>query len=446
MEGTITAPRPFSAGTEAIWADVQANREIVQSQSACDGYDYLAAVACGAVGGLVDIFLVGTPGNSTLGRWSDAQVDKAVMAFARKSGWKPRAGNEQNVASAIGFLERNNIVNYDQRSGEDVGGLFSMNTKNHHMLSLSHSPSIIGLFFSILNQFTSTSIFIANGELITINTETFELEGGNFQAKLFCGVANWFGHIMSDVAGSSGSRGNAGRGAGVVIPFYELFQFCKFGKFQIGKDRQDLATLAIRAFQEGYDLRYGMAMAVPVLITDLSIRLVWALRRRFQYELPLKECIPTQKHEDLRMLLLVGTGTLCVMDGVDAGIRSGGNALAFFMRLNLIAWGRLVCLVLKEVCIRVKIVGPMQKAINAFEQNNLLMQKYLQELEKIDYKAFKEECEKYNTLVAGLRVVTTEGELNRLLCDTYEKLGYRKPWEGDFDTFMADKSNRLVFE
>ena len=53
MEGTITAPRPFSVGTEAVWADVQGNREIVQSQNACDGYDYLAAVACGAVGGLV---------------------------------------------------------------------------------------------------------------------------------------------------------------------------------------------------------------------------------------------------------------------------------------------------------------------------------------------------------------------------------------------------------
>ena len=67
MEGTITAPRPFSVGSVAGWADVQGNREIVQSQNACDGYDYLAAVACGAVGGLVDIFLVGTPGNSTLG-------------------------------------------------------------------------------------------------------------------------------------------------------------------------------------------------------------------------------------------------------------------------------------------------------------------------------------------------------------------------------------------
>ena len=99
-----------------------------------------------------------------------------------------------------------------------------------------------------------------------------------------------------------------------------------------------------------------------------------------------------------------------------------------------------------DLPIAVKIVGPMQKAINAFEQNNQLMQKYLQELEKIDYKAFKAECEKYNTLIAGLSVVTTEGGLNRLLCDTYETLGYRKPWEGDFDTFMADKNNRLVFE
>lgn len=142
--------------------------------------------------------------------------------------------------------------------------------------------------FSILNQFTSTSSFIANGKIITIATDTYELQGGNFIAKLFCGVANWFGHIMSDIAGSSGARGNAGRGAGVVMPFYELFQFCKFGSFKVGNDRQDLATIATRAFQEGYDFRFGMAAAIPVVLTDLSIRLIWALRRHFQYELPVK--------------------------------------------------------------------------------------------------------------------------------------------------------------
>ncbi|MEI2414131.1 hypothetical protein V8V50_09280 [Ligilactobacillus salivarius] len=81
-----------------------------------------------------------------------------------------------------------------------------MSTKNHHMMSLGHSPDVIGLFFSILNQFTSTATFVTGEKLITINTETFELVGGNFIAKVFSGIANWFGHIMSDIAGSSGSR------------------------------------------------------------------------------------------------------------------------------------------------------------------------------------------------------------------------------------------------
>ena len=38
----------------------------------CDKYDYLIAVGCGAVAGLVDVFLVGTPGDSKLLRWPAA--------------------------------------------------------------------------------------------------------------------------------------------------------------------------------------------------------------------------------------------------------------------------------------------------------------------------------------------------------------------------------------
>ncbi|WP_410476933.1 hypothetical protein [Ligilactobacillus salivarius] len=125
-----------------------------------------------------------------------------------------------------------------------------MSTKNHHMMSLGHSPDVIGLFFSILNQFTSTATFVTGEKLITINKETFELVGGNFIAKVFSGIANWFGHIMSDIAGSSGSRGNVGRGSGVVMPFYELFGLCNFGKFNVRKDRQDLAKLQLELFRK----------------------------------------------------------------------------------------------------------------------------------------------------------------------------------------------------
>lgn len=429
----------------------QENRSLLQSKDKCDKYDYLAAVACGAIGGMVDVFLVGSPTDSKLAKWSDTQVDNAVMGFAKKMGWNPRVGNEANVNSAIGFLENGSRhsdfggfkVNYDQSKGADVGNLFKMAPKNHHMMSLAHSPDIVGLFFSVLNQFTSTSSFIANGQLITIATDNFELRGSNFVSKIFCGVANWFGHLMSDVAGSSGSTV---RGTGIVMPFYELFGFCKFGRFDVGKDKQDLATIATRAFQEGYDLRFGLAAAIPVIITDLSIRLIWSLRRYFVYGKSLSECIPTQQHEDLRIMLLLGHGTLCVIDGLDAGLRSGGNFLAFFMRLNLVAWFRFVMLVLKEVCIRVGIANSVQLQIESYKRINAALKIYLHELEKIDIALFRKETEQYNQAVALFANVKDEKELNEKLHLVFDMLELKKPWEGDFNAHMSNKSATLVFE
>ncbi|WP_353106486.1 hypothetical protein [Acetoanaerobium noterae] len=423
------------------------NKKLILSKDKCDKYDYLIAVACGAIGGMVDIFLVGSPKDSVLTKWTDEQVDNSVKGFAKMVGWSPREGNESNVASAIGFLEKKFNVNYDQRHSGDVNNLFNMSTKNHHMMSLSHSPDIVGLFFSILNQFTSTSSFIADGKLITISTDNqFELRGNNFISKLFCGIANWFGHLMSDIAGSSGSRGNNGRGSGIVIPFYELFGFCKFGKFNVGKDKQDLATIATRAFQEGYDFRFGISLAIPVVITDLSIRLIWSLRRYFQYGKPLNECIPSKKHADLRVMLLFGNGTLCVMDGIDAGVRSGGNFLLFFMRLNLIAWFRFITLVLKEMCIRLGINDSLLINIESYKKINEVLLIYLSDIEKIDIDLFKKETQEYNKLVKTYLNAKSDEELNILLLDTFEKLGIKKAWEGDFDEHMSNKEGTLVFE
>lgn len=415
-------------------------------RSKCDTSDYLIASACGAVAGLVDIFFVGAPGESILGNWTDAQVDKAVIKFARMSGWSPKPEKADSIASAIGWLERNFKVNYDQRHTADVGGLFSMTTKNHHIKSLAHSPDIVGLFFSVLSQFTSTSAFIDNGKLIMIQTETFELIGGNLPAKLFCGFSNWLGHVMSDIAGSSGSRGNSGRGAGIAIPFFELFQFCSFGEFQIGKDRQDFATLAVRTFQEGYDARFGLTMSIPVLLCDLSIRLIWMLKRYFYMKWPMRECIPSAKHEDLRVMLLFGNGVLCLMDGADAAIRSGGNWLLFFSRMNLIAWTRFLTLVLKEICIRAGISAPLQKQLDAYKRITEALHNYLEQLQRIDAEAFHKETQQFARLASYTDRVLDEQQLNTALKMCMSDLGINLPWEGDFDTFMQDKSNHLVFE
>ncbi len=420
--------------------DDKENQKLFYSD-ACDKYDYLTAVASGAIGGIVDIFLVGTPGDSVLGKWTDEQTDKAVMSFARKLGWDPKSGNEGNANSAIGFLERKFKVNYDQRKPDDVGDAFNIAPKTHHMMSLAHSPDIIGLFFSILGQFTSTSAFIADGRPVTIKSDTFELQGGNFIMKIMCGIGNWFGHLISDIAGSSGSHG---RGTGIVMPFYELFGLCKFGKF--GEDKKDLAEVAMQAFTEGYDFRFGMAQAIPVVITDLTIRLIWAIRRKFQMHLPLKECLPTMRHDNLRLMLIIGQGTLCVMDIADAGIRSGGNYLAFFMRLNMVAWCRLASLVLNEVLRKFGIVDALDDTIESFRRVKDALTEYMAELQKIDVARFEAETAAIQQFECDLISTSNESEINALILRTFDELGINKPWDGDFDDFMSNRGNKLVFD
>ncbi|MCQ4978427.1 hypothetical protein NE583_10620, partial [Veillonella parvula] len=85
------------------------------------------------------------------------------------SGWNPKARQENSIASAIGYFERNFKVNYDHRSSVDVDGAFKMGTINHHIKSLGHSPDPVGLFFSILDQFTNTASFVSEGKLIKVD-------------------------------------------------------------------------------------------------------------------------------------------------------------------------------------------------------------------------------------------------------------------------------------
>ena len=243
---------------------------------------------------------------------------------------------------------------------------------------------------------------------------------------------------MSDVAGSSGT---SGRGSGIVLPFYEMFSF-----FDVTvEDRRSFAMVAEQVFREGYDARFGLSMAIPVILCDLAIKLIWALKHYFYHKKPLRECIPSKRHADLRMMLLIGDGTLCAIDGLDAALRSGGNWVAFFSRVNYFAWLRLAHLALREVCIRCGISFPLQKQLDAFISINEELERYLSELEKIDMEAFRRETEQYNELLKVLEAVNSEEEINVLLKNKYRELGFELPYEGDFDDFMEDRTAVLSY-
>ena len=55
------------------------DQELLLEYDKCDKYDYLVAVGCGAIGGMIDSFLVGSPTDSKLLSWTDSQINKVVI-------------------------------------------------------------------------------------------------------------------------------------------------------------------------------------------------------------------------------------------------------------------------------------------------------------------------------------------------------------------------------
>lgn len=189
-----------------------------------------------------------------------------------------------------------------------------------------------------------------------------------------------------------------------------------------------------------------LTMAIPVVLCDLSIKLIWAIKHYFYIRDRCWNASRPKRHNDLRIMLIIGDGTLCLMDGADAAIRSGGNWVNFFLRLNIVAWYRLVFLVFREVCIRLGISFPLQKQLDAYIRINEALALYLTQLEKIDFELFKKETEQYNRMLTMMEATNNDDELNTLLKSEYKALGIELPYSGDFDDFMNDTSSVLEFK
>lgn len=414
----------------------------------CDGTDYAIAVTAGVIAGFVDVVFVGKPGESILGNQMDKAADKLVVRMAKLAGWKDRSGNN-SITAAIDYLEKHHEINYDLSTTKETGNLVeNLSPDNHHYKSLAHSPSLVGLLFAILDQFTNTATFVSNGRLISVDTSgsSLRLQGDNLPAKLFCGICNWFFHLMSDIAGSSSTRrkGLDRRGAGLTIPGMEFFNLCNFGSFKNGDETNTLAQSMVKVFESGYDLRFGAAMAIPVLLQDLIIRVLWVIRARFGKNREWKECIPNAKHGDLRVMLIVGDATLCVIDGADAAIRSGGNFVEFVLRMNFIAWMRLIKLVIKEVAIRLG--ADAEDMSEVLARINEDLKEYLYELRQIDIDAFEREVREMEELDRKLRQASSEKEITGLLYGEMKRQGIMLPFHNheEFNQFMLDDSKKLI--
>jgi len=309
---------------------------------------------------IIDIFIVGKPSKSPIENITDKWFADRTTDFAKLCGWDDRVDN--SLSSAVGFLEKKFKIPYDQRGAGDAASIvFNLNPSNHHFKSLGHNPTLLGLFFSILDQFTNPnqSHFVSGGELIALENAdgSFALKGNSTPGKLFCGFVNWFGHLISDVSGSSSSKG---RGMGIPSPFWawtnDIIAIKRALKMDSSEFDRNLNELALNIYEQGYDARFQVAQAIPVLINEAMVRLIYAIRRMTQYFRITKKsersasalwqkCEPFS-NPSVKRMLTVAHGVFCMMDIGDATIRgfaAGGgafNVTEFVLRLNIVGEGR----------------------------------------------------------------------------------------------------------
>ena len=316
----------------------------------------------------------------------------------------------ESLNQCVSYLEQAFPVNYDARYASDLnvdeGVLAGMGPKNHHLYSLAHSPDIIGLVFSIIDQYSEdgSASFIDHGHIIhAVPKKTSGavpyLQGSDHTSKLFCGFVNWIGHMLSDMVGSSSSRqtGKTGRGMGIPMPFYNMLLRCDFGNF----NGSTLAETMIKVYEEGYDLRFGIATTIPLLIEEFMIRAIWVIRQKFYKNKDWKECLPSTKHDDLRIMLLVGNGAFCLVDGTEAAVHGVKDRswVSFICHLNIAGWTRFTIMVIKEAAVRTGII--------IAEQEDPFMEKIFGHLSDSDKERISKFIEAAKELISARNYLQT---------------------------------------
>ena len=201
-----------------------------------DSDDYLFATSAGLIAGFVDTIFVGTIGKGKDAKGLQKMVDKGTEELVKKyalhekiaklNKQKKKANSQDainkinskiknlkenkaniDIKSSIRYLEKNHSVGYDTADSINIVGMVGkMSPDNHHLLSIAHEPSLLGLIVGIRDQLTGTSTFMTKeGKIINIASQNKNKElTGNIFEQIIQATDNWFGHIMSDISGSSG--------------------------------------------------------------------------------------------------------------------------------------------------------------------------------------------------------------------------------------------------
>ena len=343
------------------------NSQIELLSSHADNLDYVVAIASGIACGLLDILWVG---EFDLAGGRSVASDK-VDSFVKRTAEMLERKKFDDVKSAVKSLEKRFMIPSDGNTADFGGGL------QHHLRDFAHHPTIVGLAFSLLTQFTEKSYGTdVNGVFIAVDVpeKSKPFIGKDISQKILMGTIIWFFHLVSDMAGSSSTVGITG-GTGIPGPILalanEVFAIPLFKNMKVD-DNMSVSlflsklfngTLMMQRDENGqiikesvvkFDLRGELGVsvklckqAVPVIANECIVRGFYFIRH---LAIAMKEnqvsCIADMKKIDWGSVKPTNNPTIARMLTISTGIFNAldiGEAIVtqkYWVSINYIGVGR----------------------------------------------------------------------------------------------------------
>lgn len=181
--------------------------------SKVDKWDCLVALGSGVACAMMDILW--TKEFSLIeGRdIADNKIENVVIKTAQMMGCE-----SYDLKKCVKFLEDKFPIPSDGNTPDFGGGL------QHHLRDFAHHPTIVGLIFSLLTQFTYKSYGTdVNGNFLIVDVpeKSRIYIGEDTSSKIINGTIVWFFHLISDMAGSSSTACLSG-GTGIPGPILSI--------------------------------------------------------------------------------------------------------------------------------------------------------------------------------------------------------------------------------
>lgn len=350
---------------DKISYDLNSQIELLSSQA--DNLDYVVAIASGIACGLLDILWVGEFDLQSVGSIASDKVDSFVKKTAEMLGGK----KFDDVKSAVKSLEEKFPIPSDGNTSDFGGG------KQHHLRDFAHHPTIVGLAFSLLTQFTEKSYGTdVNGVFLVVDVpEKSKLFiGKDVPQKILMGTITWFFHLVSDIAGSSSTAGITG-GTGIpgpilalakeisAIPFFKNIKVDGDVSLSLFLSKLFNGTLMAQRDTNGkiikesvvkFDLRSELGVAVelckqtvPVIANECIVRTFYFIRH---FAMAMKEnsvsCLADMNKIDWNTVKPANNPTIARMLTVSTGVFTAldiGEAIAtqkYWVSINYVGVGR----------------------------------------------------------------------------------------------------------